>query len=238
MMRRLTLIAAALLAAGCSKSPQGDAYFPLDVGARWEYDVAADIDHTLTHKTYVASVDRIVENDAGDQIYVRRVEAPSEVGIEFWLRKDKAGIVRIAKRVDVDEQAKLDRDPRMVLKMPLAQGATWMVPSEPFIIGPKTDLGLREVKMPKVMMNYTVEAVDDTVTVPAGTFKNCARAVGVGMMPLFVDAVQGFVNLTLTNREWYCKGVGLVKVERDEPLNSMLWSGGKITMALTEYKLP
>ena len=106
------------------------------------------------------------------------------------------------------------------------------------MIGPKTDLGLREVKMPKVMMNYTVEAIDETVTVPAGTFKNCARAVGVGMMPLFVDAVQGFVNLTLTNREWYCKGVGLVKVERDEPLNSMLWSGGKVTMALTEYKLP
>lgn len=238
MMRRLTWIAAALLAAGCSKSPHGDAYFPLDVGARWEYDVVSDIDSTLTHKTVVASVDRVVENEAGDQIYVRRIEAPAEVGIEFWLRQDKNGIVRIAKRVDVEEQAKLDRDPRMVLKMPLAQGATWMVPSEPFIIGPKTDLGLREVKMPKVLMTYNVEAIDETVTVPAGTFKNCARAVGVGMMPLFVDAVQGFVNLTLTNREWYCKGVGLVKVERDEPLNSMLWSGGKITMALTEYKLP
>jgi hypothetical protein len=237
MMSRLTWIAAALLTAGCSKSPHGDAYFPLDVGARWEYDVASDIDSTLTHKTLVASVDRVVENEAGDQIVVRRVESPSEVGIEFWLRQDKNGIVRIAKRVDVEAQAKLDRDPRMVLKMPLVQGATWMVPSEPFIIGPKTDLGQREVKMPKVLMNYTVEAVDDTVTVPAGTFKNCARAVGVGMMPLFVDAVQGFVNLTLTNREWYCKGVGLVKVERDEPLNSMLWSGGKITMVLTEYKL-
>lgn len=238
MMSRLTCIAAALLVAGCSNSPQSDAYFPLEVGARWEYDVASDIDNTLTHKTYVASVDRVVESETGDTIYVRRVEAPSEVGIEFWLRKDKNGIVRIAKRVDVDEQAKLDRDPRMVLKTPLAQGATWMVPSEPFVIGPKTDLGLREVKMPKVMMNYTVESIDDTVTVPAGTFKQCARAVGVGMMPLFVDAVQGFVNLTLTHREWYCKGVGLVKVERDEPLNSMLWSGGKITMALTEYKLP
>ena len=237
-MNRLTWIAAALLATGCSKAPQGYAYFPLDVGARWEYDVASDIDSTLTHKTVVASVDRMVENDAGDHIYVRRIDAPAEVGIEFWLRQDKNGIVRIAKRVDVEEQAKLDRDPRMVLKMPLVQGATWMVPSEPFIIGPKTDLGLREVKMPKVLMTYNIEAIDDTVTVPAGTFKNCARAVGVGMMPLFVDAVQGFVNLTLTNREWYCKGVGLVKVERDEPLNSMLWSGGKITMALTDYKLP
>jgi hypothetical protein len=57
-------------------------------------------------------------------------------------------------------------------------------------------------------------------------------------MPLFVDAVRGFVDLTLTNREWYCKGVGLVKVERDEPLSSMLWSGGKITMELTEFELP
>ena len=57
-------------------------------------------------------------------------------------------------------------------------------------------------------------------------------------LSLYIDAVQGFTDIPITNREWYCKGVGLVKVERDEPLNSMLWSGGKITMALTEYKLP
>lgn len=237
-MKRLTLIAAALLAAGCSREPSGDSYFPLDIGARWQYDVASDINGILTRETYIASVDRTIDYAGGDQVWVRRVEAPGNIGIEYWLRKDKVGIARIAKRTDVEEQAKLDSNARTVLKLPVAAGASWMVPTEPFVIAPKTDLGQREVKMPKVLMTYTIEAVDETVTVPAGTFKNCARAVGVGNLPLYIDAVQGFTDVPITNREWYCKGVGLVKVERDEPLTSILWSGGKITMELTDYQMP
>ncbi len=238
MMTRLTLIAAALLAAGCSSQPQGDSYFPLDVGARWEYDVASDINNTLTRETYVATVARTIDYEGGDQVFVRRIEVPGSIGIEYWLRKDKVGIARIAKRSDIDEQARLDPNARIVLKLPVTLGASWMVPSEPFVVAPKTDLGQREVKMPKVLMTYTVEAVDETVTVPAGTYKDCARIVGLGNLPLYLDAVQGFVDIPITNREWYCKGVGLVKVEREEPLSSMLWSGGKITMELSEFKMP
>lgn len=238
MMTRLTLIAAALLAAGCSSQPQGDSYFPLDVGATWEYDVASDINGTLTRDTYLARVDRTIDYEGGDQVFVRRVEVPGNIGIEYWLRKDKVGIARIAKRTDAEEQAKLDPNARTVIKLPVTQGASWMVPTDPFVIAPKTDLGQREVKMPKVLLTFTVEAVDETVTVPAGTYKDCARVVGIGVLPLYLDAVQGFTDITITNREWYCKGVGLVKLEREEPLSSMLWSGGKITMELTEFKMP
>ncbi len=238
MMTRLTLIAAALVVAGCNSEPQGDSYFPLDVGARWEYDVASDVNGVLTRETYQARVDRTVDYASGDQVYVRRIEVPGNIGIEYWLRKDKVGIARIAKRTDVEEIAQLDRNARTVIKLPVTLGASWMVPSEPFVIAPKTDLGQRELKMPKVLMTYTIEAVDESVTVPAGTFKNCARAVGVGNLPLYLDAVTGFTDIPITNREWYCKGVGLVKLEREEPLGSMLWSGGKVTMELTDFKLP
>ena len=62
--------------------------------------------------------------------------------------------------------------------------------------------------------------------------------VGVGVLPLYIDAVQGFSDIPITNREWYCKGVGLVKVERDEPLTSILWSGGTVKMELTHFELP
>ncbi len=235
----LTVIAAALLAAGCSKpEPRGESYFPLDVGARWEYDVTSDISGTLTHETYIASVDRTIDYSNGDQVYVRRVEVPGNIGVEYWLRKDKVGIARIAKRTDVEEQAKLDTNARTVIKVPLTQGASWMVPSEPFIVLPKGDLGLKEVKMPKVLMSYTVEAMDETVTVPAGTFQHCAKVVGSGNLPLYADAVQGFKDVPVQNTEWYCKGVGLVKVERHEDIISPLWSSGKIVMELTDFKLP
>ncbi len=239
MKTRLTVVAAALLAAGCSKSvPQGDSFFPLDVGARWEYDVASDISGTLTHQTYVATVDRTIDYANGDQVFIRRVDIPGNLGVEFWLRKDALGISRIAKRTDAEEQARLDKNARTVIKLPLTLGAQWMVPTEPFIVLPKSDLGLKEVKMPKVLMSYNVEAIDETVTVPAGTFQHCAKVVGNGNLPLYADAVLGFKDVPVQNIEWYCKGVGLVKVERKEDIISALWHSGKITMELTDFRMP
>ena len=238
MMKRLSLIPAVFVLAGCSQSvPVGDSFFPLTVGATWEYDVASDINNILTHDTYVLSVDRTVDTENGE-VFVRRVEVPGSIGIEYWLRQQKDSITRIAQRIDADEQAKLDRNPRVVLKLPVTVGATWMVPTDTFIIAPKFEMGMGTTKMPKVLMTYTVEAVDETVAVPAGTFKSCARVTGNGSMALYVDAVQGFRDIPVVNREWYCKGVGLVKVERTELLQSAYYSSGKITMELTEFKLP
>ena len=237
-MKRLSLIPAVFVLAGCSQSvPVGDSFFPLTVGATWEYDVASDINNILTHDTYVLSVDRTVDTENGE-VFVRRVEVPGSIGIEYWLRQQKDSITRIAQRIDADEQAKLDRNPRVVLKLPVTVGATWMVPTDTFIIAPKFEMGMGTTKMPKVLMTYTVEAVDETVAVPAGTFKSCARVTGNGSMALYVDAVQGFRDIPVVNREWYCKGVGLVKVERTELLQSAYYSSGKITMELTEFKLP
>lgn len=242
MMRRLpvlSVLAAAITVVACSPvEPRGESYFPLEVGAQWEYDVASDINHVLTHETYTVSVDRTIDAKEGDLVYVRRVEVPGTIGVEYWLRKDKEAIWRIASRIDADEQAKLDRNPRAVIKLPVAVGATWMAPSDPFVIAPRTDLGMGTVKMPKVLMTYTIEAIDDTVKVPAGEFKQCARAVGTGQMTLYLDAVQGFRDIPITNREWYCKGVGLVKLERSETLDSMYYSSGRITMELTELRWP
>jgi hypothetical protein len=238
MMKRMTFIAAVLVLGGCSQSlPVGDSYFPLPVGATWEYDVTSDINNIVSHETYTLSVDRTIDTDAGEVI-VRRAEAAGSIGIEYWLRKEKDRIVRIAQRIDADEQAKLDRNPQVVLKLPVTVGASWMVPTDLFVIAPKYEMGMGTTKMPKVLLTYTVEAIDETVAVEAGTFKSCARVAGVGNFALYVDAVQGFRDIPVVNREWYCKGVGLVKVERTELLQSAYYSSGKITMALTEFKLP
>ena len=235
---RISLLAAAILVAGCSPAPKGESYFPLNVGASWTYDITNNIDGTVSHETQVNSVPRTIDYVGGDQVYVRRAEMPGGIGVEYWLRKDKIGIARIAHRTDADEQAQLDPNARTVLKLPLTVGGSWMVPSQPFVIGPKTDLGQRDIKMPKVLMTNVVEALNETVTVPVGTFKDCARVVGNGMLPLYLDAVQGFKDIPIINREWYCKGVGLVKVERVEQLSSNFFSGGTITMELTAFELP
>jgi hypothetical protein len=239
MVKRLMILPAAVFVlAGCTPSqPQGDSFFPLQVGATWEYDVTSDINQLRTHDTYTLSVDRVIDTEMGE-VFVRRVDVPGSIGIEYWLRPEKDKIARIAQRIDADEQAKLDRNPRVVLKLPVTVGATWMVPTDPFIIAPRVELGMGTTKMPKILMTYNVEAIDETVTVPAGTFKQCARVTGSGNLTLYLDAVQGSRDIPIINREWYCKGVGLVRVERSEVMQSAYYSAGQMTMELTSFKLP
>jgi hypothetical protein len=190
----------------------------------------------VSHSTQVLSNARLVDVDQGE-VLVRRNESEHGIGIEYWIKSDANFIKRIAQRTDADERAKLDANPITVLKLPVSKDNNWLVPSQPFVIAAKTELGGEDMKMPKVMLNTTVEAMGETVTVPAGTFNDCARVEGTGLLELYVDAVTGFKTLPIINREWFCKGVGLVKVERVEELNSMFFSGGKITMELTDYTI-
>jgi len=55
-------------------------------------------------------------------------------------------------------------------------------------------------------------------------------------MRLFADPVVGWRDLPLTTTEWYCKGVGLVRVVREEPAASTFLSGGTLTMELTSWE--
>lgn len=235
-MKSWTLLASLLVLAGCSPKPHGDAYFPLSVGSQWTYDVTSDIDDKVMHTTQVLSNLRLIDTEQGE-VVVRRNEAERGIGIEYWIKSDENAIKRIAQRTDADERARLDANPITVLKLPVAKENHWLVPSQPFIIAAKTELGGDDMKMPKVMLNTTVEATGESVTVPAGTFNDCVRVEGTGSFELYVDAVSGFKTLPIINREWFCKGVGLVKVERVEELRSMLFSGGKITMELVDFKV-
>ena len=71
---------------------------------------------------------------------------------------------------------------------------------------------------------------------PAGSFAHCVRVKGVAMLRLFADPVNGFKDMPLTTLEWYCPGVGLVRVERREPANSTFLTGGTMTMELMEWE--
>ena len=59
-MTRFSFVAAAVLLAGCSPEPQGDSYFPMNVGSSWTYDLTSDIDGAITHETQVSSVPRTI----------------------------------------------------------------------------------------------------------------------------------------------------------------------------------
>ena len=230
---RPALITLVALLCGCG-AKTGDSWFPLTPGARWTYAVDTESDGATKHGEQTITVLDERSHD-GKPLYIRRSETPDNIGIEYWLRETPQGIQRIAQRIDLQERAVLDEQPRTVLKLPLAQGASWRVPTVAYTMTRKHEYP-RELKYGRgMLMNYTVEAVDERVEVPAGSYAHCARIVGRAEMTLFVDPVRGFSKIPVTSTEWYCRGIGLVKLERSEEVSGAFYSGGKVSMVLTDF---
>ena len=230
MRAALTIIG--VLLAGCSGPPASTSYFPLDSGKRWVYEQVTEWENnTVEREPLVLSTLGSDKLESGSA-WRRR----SDSGIDYWLRADDTGIYRVATKTDLQEDPEPDKAPRFVLKMPLAVGTSWQAPTTTYLLRRNADFPpeIRHTHKP-VPMTYRIEALGDKLATRAGSFTDCIRVQGTAVMKLFADPVVGFKDMPLTTTEWYCKGVGLVKVERTEPANSTVLAGGKTTLELLEW---
>ena len=126
-----------------------------------------------------------------------------------------------------------------MLKEPVAVGTEWQAPTVAYLL--KRTQGyppeLRNEGKP-VAMRYAIEALQESVIVPAGRFERCVLVRGSGTLKLYADGTAGWRELPITTLEWYCPGPGLVKLERDEPAKSPFLIGGTLRMELQEWERP
>ena len=236
MIRTRTLLpcalAAALLAlAGCGRAP-ATGFFPLEAGHRWTYDVKTEHENnTVNHET-LTLLTLGSDSIEGGSAWRRR----SESGVDYWLRADASGIYRVASKSDLDADPRPDPAPRYVLKMPLVVGTTWAAPTTAYLLQRRQEFP-REIRHSHapVSMVYTIEALGEQLDTQAGRFERCLRVRGEARMRVFADPVQGWRDMPLSTIEWYCDGVGLVRLERREPARSTFLAGGVITLELTAW---
>jgi hypothetical protein len=225
------LISLAILSAVLTScSFQSDSFFPLNQGAQWVYKTVQKTGAVETTSTLEIVVDGVVH--VGDQeTQIRR----ASTGHLWALRNDSDGIKRMAARRDVDDEFAADAEPRYVLKAPYAVGTNWAASTVPFLLARRGEFPPELIHAHKTQMTHTISAVNETVTVVAGTFSPCLRVEASGVLKLYVDPVIGVTDVPLTGVEWYCKGAGLVKLTRTEKINSPFLTGGDYTMELTQF---
>jgi len=230
-MKPLLFAALALGLASCS-APQDDSLFPLAKGHRWAYDITTEWENKV-----VEHEPRVIETLGSDSLASGRAwRRRSDSGIEYWLRSDAAGIYRVASKSELDEAPLPDKEPRFVLKAPVAVGTTWRASTTAYLLRRRQEFP-PEIRHshPAVPMNYTIEALGEKLATRAGNFENCVRVKGVAALRLFADPVVGWKDMALTTTEWYCPGAGLVKLLREEPAESTFLTGGKLTMELVDF---
>jgi len=235
MRRSICLLLVALM--GCSRTTDAgnEAWFPLAAGHRWNYTV------TTVSGGDAPERERLTLRNQGRETlvlddqpaWVRR----SESGITYWLRSDDAGIRRVASKSDMQTEPVADSAGRFVLKAPFVVGTQWQASTTTYLLM-RTHEYPRELKHshPSIPMTYTIEAVADEVRVGAGTFSPCLRVHGSATVRVFVDPISGFKDQPLNSVEWYCRGVGLVKMERTEPSSSPMLLGGSRTLELENWE--
>ena len=228
----LSLAAAWLLTlSGCGK-PAAEGLFPLAAGHRWTYEVRSEWENNTQERETRVITTLGAESLEDGRAFRRR----SDSGVDYWLRSDETGIYRVATKTDLQEAPTPDKPPRYVLKAPLVVGTAWPASTTSYLLRRRQEFP-PEIRHshPNIPMNYAIEAVGEAVQVPAGAFKDCVRVKGTASLRLFADPVVGWKDMSLVTTEWYCAGVGLVKLVREEPAESTFLTGGTLTMELVDW---
>jgi hypothetical protein len=163
----------------------------------------------------------------------------SNSGVDYWLRSDDTGIYRVATKGPLDAAPIIDTLARFVLKKPHVVGTAWEGFTTTFVYHRKNEVPkeLRHVKQyQKIMMQFRIASTTDKVSVPAGEWSNCIRVDGTATIRLYVDEALTFREVPFYHREWYCGGVGLVKLERTETSPTKFLFGGTQILELTSWE--
>ena len=243
-MRRPSAIVLALalpaLAAGlaaCRRSETPDGWFPLAAGHRWTYRVTTRGDDGDAAGERESLTLRTLGAESLPALDVPAWRRRSDSGVDYWLRADASGVYRVASKSDLDAQAQPDKTPRFVLKAPYAVGTQWQSSTTAYLLKRRNEFP-REIRHthPSVTMVYTIAATDDAVETPAGRFEHCLRVQGSASVRVYADPASGWRDMPLTTLEWYCRGIGLVRLERSEPAASAFLSGGTRTLELESWR--
>ncbi len=211
-----------LLLGGCSGRDMGNEWFPLREGDGQTLAVTYEMDEPREPEQWTVRV-QPAATFQDQPVAVRHHSA----GVSYYLKVDEQGIRRVATRTDIDEQPTADAEPVWVLKAPYQVGTEWITPTVPYLIQRKNEHP-RDLKYThKALMTWRIEAVDDKVQLADGSeLKPCLRVVGEARLNLYTDPVNGFSDVPLISREWYCKGMGLVKLQRQEKVPKGFLTGG------------
>jgi hypothetical protein len=119
------------------------------------------------------------------------------------MAKDAQGIYKFATQSPKDVSPKILKTPNYIIKYPIKIGTSWEIEARSKLLNDAL-----------VMLKATIEAIDDVVTVPAGTFKNCLRIKTEGVIRK--EELGNEIIVNIEGYRWYAPGVGFIKDIRKE----------------------
>jgi hypothetical protein len=235
MLKLLSVAALVCSLASCSKVDGGN-YFPLEKGMQWQYS----LNYVKPDGKNNAQLEIRTLGESGFKTEEGEIEGVirrTSDGTDYFIQERDDGFYRVAKRVIVETKPQADKSARLILPKGrnLRVGYTWTLGTNPYVAHWMPPFIEANASIKPFDMVYEVASLDETVETPAGVFQKCIRIDGMGKMVFYADASAGYQEILINHSEWYAPGVGLVKLEREEPLNTSIMKGGKVSMLLSGF---
>jgi hypothetical protein len=239
-------LAVVLVLAGCQPKP--DSYYPLTPKSSWRYVMSGEIQQFAGWQFEKDSFRRTTTGHDIDNFVLelktqptRPIEGREATPImsasdlqqgfwfSFWVR-DANGFAEVARQKRGAPQPRVLDQPVYILHFPIAVGTSWDT-TEPtdFLDGEVTLRGTARIA-----------SIDDSVTVPAGTFRRCVRVESDAAGSLEVDGlygngIRGDARLERQTTLWLAPDVGAVKFVSSESATPASLGSGAQTLELVEF---
>lgn len=220
-----------LMFAGCGGAR--GTLFPLDAGRSWDYSVTTTVLDQTVRSTMQVRALGMVDGEDGP---VGVIEYPGNA--RGYYVSDSDGVRRVATRRGIDGRVRRDGPKHFILRSPFAVGTKWSLTSQLTLVESvfyEAGERIRDREVP-VTLDYSIASAGETVTVPAGTFRDCLKVSASGSAIVRVNQGANFGHVDVEHTDWYAPGVGLVRSERRESSGSPYLKSGVYVQELAGYR--
>ena len=210
----------------CTSSQE---YFPLASDVWRYYQITTEILDETKQQRQLSAVVEQTDTTQG-KVFILRQNPKTDT----YLKKSSQGLFRIGSRDRSTLAETWNETPQKILPATPELNTTWSVQSELGLIESRTFARqdrLRNRTIPLVLQ-YEIQSIDDTVTVPAGTFDACLALRATGSVVVRTDRGNASAEVKVTQQDWYAPGVGLIKSYRVEESESPFLKKGTYEQTL------
>ncbi len=224
-------ISLSILVTSCAVE-QSSSYFPLEEGLTWYYQVTKTTRDSVQQQKYIYTsiAEKIVE---GRSVSVRK----SVDGTLFYYRETEAGLRYMGKEIQVGTVREFLQDEHLIFRYPLEKGQQWQDATSTKLLVKTGPPQSTELKIEADMfLKVSIDAIDETINVPAGTFHHCIKIIKQGSEFKDVGNYIGRTIIRVKEAVWYAPGVGLVKSVREEMTDSQALDKGQLILELERFE--
>ena len=211
-------------------------YFPDEIGMTWTYrGSVADQVQRVGAYTNIASVKGTAEKKGVQVKIFAETNQANDGPAESYFVRDKEGITYHGGDPTTPFESQIV--PYRVIHFPIVLNGTFsQIEKSGLAFGRDLD---NDGKDEETDVSARITAVSlETVSTPAGTFKNCLKLQGTMTLQIALSGSGKVVQLTDTTTNWFAPEVGMVKGTEKTEFPSIEGRGGQgilITEELTEY---